>query len=91
VNSVIMDNTSIGNRTVVDSCILDEGVNTGNFCYLGLGAHTQTGVWDITLLGKEVSVSSKNFGGKCKVLPGLKMKEIGSGLIASGTILSAVT
>jgi glucose-1-phosphate adenylyltransferase len=92
VNSVIMDNTSIGYHTVVDSCILDEGVNIGNFCYLGFGAHTQTGVWDITLLGKEVSVPSKTaIGRKCKVLPGLKMKGFGSGLITSGTVLSAVT
>jgi glucose-1-phosphate adenylyltransferase len=92
VNSVIMDNTSIGYHTVVDSCILDEGVNIGNFCYLGFGAHTQTGVWDVTLLGKEVSVPSKTaIGRMCKVLPGLNMKETGSGLIASGTTLSVVS
>jgi glucose-1-phosphate adenylyltransferase len=91
ISSVVMDNTSIGFHSVVDRCILDEGVNVGKYCYLGFGTADQPGVWDITMLGKEVSVPPKTaIGRKCKVLPGLKMDAFKSGLVASGTVLAAV-
>jgi glucose-1-phosphate adenylyltransferase len=89
INSVIMDNGNIGHYSIVDRCILDEGVNVGKFCYLGFGSTPQSGVWDITLLGKEVSIPPQTtIGRRCKVLPGLKMKAADSSLIASGTVLS---
>ena len=34
--SVIMNNTFVGKHSVVDKCILDEGVGVNNFSYLGL-------------------------------------------------------
>jgi glucose-1-phosphate adenylyltransferase len=91
INSVIMDDTTIGYHSIIDRCILDESVNVGRFCYLGYGAAPQPGVWDITLLGKEVSIPSQTtIGRQCKVLPGLKMKAEESGLIAPGTVLSGI-
>jgi glucose-1-phosphate adenylyltransferase len=89
VNSVIMDNSSIGYHSTVDRCILDEDVKIGDFCYLGFGAPSQPGVWDITLLGKEVNIPPKTaIGRKCKVLPGLKLIPE-SNLIISGTVVGA--
>jgi glucose-1-phosphate adenylyltransferase len=77
LNSVIMDNTTIGIYSIVDRCILDEGVTVGKFCYLGFGADPQPGVWDITLLGKEVSVPPQTaIGRNSRVLPGIKMEAL---------------
>jgi glucose-1-phosphate adenylyltransferase len=83
INSVIMDNCSIDYYSVVDKCILDESVNVGKFCYLGYGSAPRTGVWDVSLFGKEVNIPSETvIGRQCKVLPGLKIDNIDSGVVA---------
>jgi glucose-1-phosphate adenylyltransferase len=90
LNSVVMGSTSIGFHSIVDRCILDEGVNIGKFCYVGFGTQELPGVWDITMLGKEVNVPAQtSIGRKCKVLPGLGAGAFESGSIAHGTVVSA--
>jgi glucose-1-phosphate adenylyltransferase len=90
LNSVVMGSTSIGFHSIVDRCILDEGVNIGKFCYVGFGTPELPGVWDITMLGKEVNVPAQtSIGRKCKVLPGLGAGAFESGSIAHGTVVSA--
>jgi glucose-1-phosphate adenylyltransferase len=90
VNSVVMDNTYIGYHSIVDRCILDENVRIDKYCYLGFGAAPVTGVWDVTMLGKEVKVPAQTaIGRKCKIPPGLGLDAFDSRLVAAGTILSA--
>ncbi len=68
-NSIIMANTVIGLHSVVDSCIADEDVNIGNFCYVGFGNDSER-ISDYTLLGKGSSVSSHTAIARgCKVMP----------------------
>jgi glucose-1-phosphate adenylyltransferase len=57
-NSVLMPNTFIGYHSVVDTCIIDEGVNIGKLCYIGFGKSPLSGDRDITVLGKGVTVPS---------------------------------
>ena len=92
INSVVMNNTVIGSHSVVDRCILDEEIIIGEFCHLGFGSAQIPGVWDITMLGREVSVPSQTaIGRKCKIHPGIKVMGLQSNLIISGSILTAAT
>jgi NDP-sugar pyrophosphorylase family protein len=50
-NSVIMANTFIGRSSVVDNCILDEEITTGDSCRIG-------GSNNIIVLGKRRIVQS---------------------------------
>jgi glucose-1-phosphate adenylyltransferase len=69
-NTVIMANTSVGYHTVVDHCILGEGVNVGKFCYLGLGGSVTPGKRSITVLGDGVTVPPHTaIGRNCRILP----------------------
>lgn len=88
-NSVIMASTTIGKHSVVDHCILDEEVNIGEFCYLGLGHNIGPGSWDITILGNRVTVPSYTaLGRNCKVLPGIESTDFMSNAIPAGDIVS---
>jgi glucose-1-phosphate adenylyltransferase len=49
--SVIMGGVSIARHSLVDHCVLDEGVNIGEFCNIGDGC--------ITVLGKGVAIPPK--------------------------------
>jgi glucose-1-phosphate adenylyltransferase len=90
INSIVMDNTSIGYHSIVDRCMLDEDVMIGGYCYLGFGSSPVNGVWDITLLGKEVNVPPQtSIGRKCKILPGLGLNAFASRMVSSGTVVSA--
>ena len=69
-NSVLMTNAFVGYHSVVDRCILDEGVDVDKFCYLGSGASLISGNWDVTVLGKGVTVPPYTaIGHNCKLLP----------------------
>jgi glucose-1-phosphate adenylyltransferase len=66
-NSVIMGNTFIGRHSVIDRCVLDEEVKIGDYCYLGFGSRLIPGDWDITVLGKGVTVPPHTaIGRNCK-------------------------
>jgi glucose-1-phosphate adenylyltransferase len=88
-NSVLMRNTFIGYHSVVDTCIIDEGVSIGRLCYIGSGKSVLSGDGEITVLGKGASVPSHTaIGRNCTVLPYVNALSFGDGLIASGSILS---
>jgi len=55
-NSIIMANAVIGRHSVVDRCILDEGVNIDKFCYIGFGSGLSRSSSDITVLGRDTIV-----------------------------------
>ena len=87
-NSIVMANTHVGYHSIVDGCILDEGVRIGKFCYIGFGNSLFPGQWDITVLGKEVVVPSHSaIGRKCKVLPKAGPDDFGGSLVPSGTVI----
>ena len=89
-NSVVMANTFVGYHSVVDSCILDEGVQIGKFCYIGFGSSLLPGDCDITYLGKDVVVPPNTaIGRKCKVLPKAGLDDFATSLVDLKTIIRA--
>lgn len=91
INSVVMDNSHIGLHSIIDTCMLDEGVTIGEYCYLGYESSSVSGACEITTLGKSVIVPSHTaIGRKCKVLPGLGSDAFRSRFVASGTVITAV-
>jgi glucose-1-phosphate adenylyltransferase len=89
INSVVMANTRIGYHSVVDTCILDEGVDIGKFCYIGFGTTPMPQVGEITVVGKDVNLGPQTaIGRKSRVLPGLKLAEMNSRFVAPGTVVS---
>lgn len=88
-NSVVMANTTIGKHSVVNSCILDEDVNVGEFCYVGFGATLIPGDRDITVIGKGVAVPSGTaIGRNCKVQPEVRLEDFGSNVVPAGSIVA---
>jgi glucose-1-phosphate adenylyltransferase len=88
-NSMLMPSVFVGCHSVVDTCIIDEGVNIGKLCYIGFGKSLLSGDYDITVLGKGVTVPSHTaIGRNCTVLPHVDMSNFRGNLIASGSILS---
>jgi len=68
-NSIVMSNSSIGLHSMVDSCIVDEEVNIGKFCFVGFGNDRHNPA-EYTLLGKGVSISSHTAIARgCKIMP----------------------
>ena len=85
-NSIVMANTLVGYHSVVDSCIIDEGVQIGRFCYIGFGNSLLPGDGDITVLGKDVVVPPHTaIGRKCKMLPKVGPGDFRANLVPSGT------
>jgi glucose-1-phosphate adenylyltransferase len=56
-NSIVMSNTVIGSYTTVDHSILDEGVELGEFCYIGFGDGPTDEEKGITVLGRGAKIS----------------------------------
>jgi glucose-1-phosphate adenylyltransferase len=91
-NSIIMANAHIGYHSIVDSCLLDEGVQIGKFCYIGFGSTLLPGHQEITVLGKEVVVPGNTaIGRKCKVLPKAGPDDFDGSLVPSGAIVKTGT
>jgi glucose-1-phosphate adenylyltransferase len=88
-NSVIMGRTFIGRHSVVDCCVLDEGVKISDYCYLGFGSGLIPGNCDITVLGKGVTVPPHTaIGRNCKILPHVEASDFFSKVFTSGSVLS---
>ena len=69
-DSVLMASAHVGSHSVVEYCILEEGVSIGDLCYIGVGTTPMPTKGDVTVLGKDVTVSpctviSRN----CRILP----------------------
>jgi glucose-1-phosphate adenylyltransferase len=88
-NSVIMGNTFIGRHSVIDRCVLDEEVKIGDYCYLGFGSRLIPGDWDITVLGKGVTVPPHTaIGRNCKIMPHVESSDFVTNVVTSGAVLS---
>jgi glucose-1-phosphate adenylyltransferase len=89
MNSIVMANTRIGYDSVVDRCILDEGVDIDRFCYLGFGSAPIPQVCDITMVGKGVNLGPQTaIGKKSKIMPGLSLADLNFRFVAPGTVVS---
>ncbi len=90
INSVIMANTSIGENSIIDRCILDEAVEVGTFCCIGRRNDLARESAGLTMIGDNVSVpNSTIIGCKSKILPGLRLSEVDPQLMPSGSVISA--
>jgi len=88
-NSILMPNVFVGYHSVVDKCILDEEVNIGSLCYIGFGNSLLSEDYDITILGKGVTVPSQTAVGRnCMVLSNVDISNYSGSLIASGSTIS---
>lgn len=87
-NSVIMENTSIGYHSLVDRCVLDEEVNVGEYCYIGFGSSLVPGSWDVTILGKGVTVPPRTaIGRNCKILPQVGPEDFATNVVPAGAVI----
>ena len=87
MNSVVMAGSTIGSRSMVDRCILDEEVKVDNLCYLGFGRSLLPGL-DITVVGKGADIPSHTaIGRNCRIYPGIKPEDFRAGAMASGNVL----
>lgn len=68
-NSILLPKVFVGYRSVVDSCIADEEVNIGKYCYVGFGSDHKK-IEECTLLGKGANISSYTAIARgCKIMP----------------------
>lgn len=85
-DSVVMAGTSIGYHSVIDKCILDEGVNVGKCCYAGFGSGLVSGNREITVLGKGVTVPDYTaIGRRCKISSRVEANAFSTGIVTSGS------
>lgn len=86
-----MANTCIGYHSVVHRCIIDEGVNIGESCYIGFGGSLLPDNYDVTVIGKDAVVPSHTaVGCQCKVLPKVGPGDFAAILVPPGTRIKAV-
>jgi glucose-1-phosphate adenylyltransferase len=84
-DSIVMPRVTIGYHSVVDRCILEDGVHVGRLCYIGFGAGPTTGKLGISVLGSELVIPDHTaIGHACKVSDRAALK---AGVIPSGTTL----
>lgn len=88
-DSIVMTNTFIDYHSIVDRSILDEEVNVGKYCYIGLGKSLVSGEWDITVVGKGVTVPPHTaIGRDCRILPHVGPHDFHGQTVPSGVVLS---
>jgi glucose-1-phosphate adenylyltransferase len=87
-NSVVLANGHIGYHSVIDKCIVDEGVNVGKNCFIGLGASLIPGDWEVTVIGKEAAIPPHiSVGRNCKICPGVNETDFTTAAVPSGTTI----
>ncbi len=87
-DSVIMSNSFIGYHSVVDHCILSEGINVGRLCYLGFGGSVTPGE-GVTVLGDQVTVPPHTaIGRNCKILPHTGLSDFTKKVVPSDSVIS---
>ncbi len=88
-NSVIMENTYIGYHSIVDRCVLDEEVNIGNYCYIGLSPNPTPSDSDVTVLGKGVTIPPHTAIGRgCKISPHVGPADFTTNVVLPGAVVS---
>jgi len=76
-NSIVMTNSRIGYHSVVDRCVLDEGVNVGEYCYVGFGNNATQAQENITVLGMNVVVPLNTIIDRgCKIAPSVELGDL---------------
>jgi glucose-1-phosphate adenylyltransferase len=87
-DSVVMGNSFIGYHSVVDHCVLSEGVNIGRLCYLGFGGSVSPGE-GVTVLGDQVTVPPHTaIGRNCKILPHTSLSDFTRKVIPSESVIA---
>lgn len=95
-NSIVMANSFIGYHSVVDHCILDEGVNVGKFCYLGfegeMAVNGCTAIPDtgrLTVLGEGATVPPLTaICRNCKILPNVRPDDFTGKVVSPNSVIS---
>jgi glucose-1-phosphate adenylyltransferase len=87
-DSIVMPRVTIGYHSVVDRCILEDGVHVGRFCCIGFGARPAMGGRGISVLGGELVIPDHTaIGRDCKVSNGAEREPLKAGVIPAGTTL----
>ncbi len=90
VNSVVMSNSSIGYHSIINRCILDQGVKVGKYCYIGLESERSSGETNITVLGQNVETPDYlAIGSRCKILPNTGVADFDSKFISADSVVAA--
>lgn len=88
-NSIVMANSFIGYHSVVDRCILDEGVNVGKFCYLGFEGSADPEGEILTLVGEGATIPPLTaICRNSKILPHVSPDDFTGKVIASNSVIS---
>ena len=88
-DSVLMGNVTVGYHSVVDACVIDEGVRVEPFCYVGFGTKLPSGGPWITVLGRGVVVpSGRAIGRKCRIQPDVGPSDFAEVVVPPGSIVS---
>jgi glucose-1-phosphate adenylyltransferase len=89
VNSLLMANVHIGYHSVINRCVLDEGVNVGKFCYVGFRTGPISGDGGITVVGRDVTVPQNvAIGHNCKILPSVQPTDFVSAVVTSNSVVA---
>ena len=84
-NSVVMTNTIIGSRSIIDNCILGEEVSVGLFCYLGFGPVRMPSPDEVTVIGRGATIPPHTaIGRSCRILPHVEPSDFVSSAIRAG-------
>jgi glucose-1-phosphate adenylyltransferase len=83
-NSLVMADSCVGFHSIVSSCVVDEKVDIGKYCYIGFGA--APGDPAVTVLGRDVTVPDRTaISHRSGVCPGLDPESYDTRQIPSGT------
>ncbi len=84
-NSVVMTNTIIGSRSIIDHCILGEEVSVGLFCYLGFGPARMPSPDEVTVIGRGATIPPHTaIGRSCRILPHVEPSDFVSNAVRAG-------
>ena len=82
---MLMTKTIVGNRSIIDHCILDEEVSVGLFCYIGFGPARILSQDEVTVLGRGATVPPHTaIGRSCRILPHVEPSDFVSSAIRAG-------
>ncbi len=88
-DSVVMGDVSVGYHSVVDTCVIDEGVTVERFCYVGFGSKLDSGAPCITVLGRGAVVpSGRAIGRRCRVQPEVGPADYNETVVPPGSVVS---
>jgi len=88
MDSIVMADSKIGYHSIINRCILDEGVRVGKYCYLGLETDRDSAM-DITVLGQNVETPDYvAIGSRSKVLPNTVAADFDSKFIRPDSVVA---